>query len=82
MDPYLERPGLWREIHLQLIAELARRLNPILRPRYRVATEQHTYTLTLLGSDDLIGMPDVMVVDRGGERTAAPVAATAMTLHQ
>ncbi|MEM7130247.1 MAG: DUF4058 family protein [Chloroflexota bacterium] len=67
MDPYLERPSLWREIHLQLIAELARKLNPILRPRYRVFTEQYTYTLTLFGAtsvaNDMIGVPDVMVVD-------------------
>jgi hypothetical protein len=79
MDPYLERRAYWREIHLQLIAELARKLNPILRPRYRVATEQHTYTLTLMGTEERIGMPDVMVVDRDSPRAVLQPLSTTIT---
>lgn len=34
-----------------------------MRPRYRVFTEQYTYSLTLLGSGKAIGIPDVAFVD-------------------
>ncbi len=40
MDPYLERRGLWEEVHTGLIVDIQRFLTPLLRPRYRVATEQ------------------------------------------
>lgn len=48
MDPYLERPGLWEEVHAGLIVAMQQHLSPLLRPRYRVAIERRTY-LALLG---------------------------------
>ncbi len=35
MDPYLERRGLWEEVHTGLIAAMQQLLNPLLQPRYR-----------------------------------------------
>jgi len=61
MDPYLERPGLWEEVHAGLIVAIQQYLNALLRPRYRVAIERRTY-LTLLEQDTFAGKPDVLVI--------------------
>ena len=60
MDPYLERPGLWPEVHTRLIVALADTLGPLVRPHYRVAVEQRTYLLAI-SFDDAIIVPDVSV---------------------
>jgi hypothetical protein len=39
MDPYLELPEFWAEVHNRLIVAIADDLAPRLRPRYRVAIE-------------------------------------------
>jgi hypothetical protein len=60
MNPYLENPLLWSEIHNLLIAGIFRKLNPQLRPKYRVAIEKRLYQTTY---DDslLVGIADVAV---------------------
>lgn len=62
MNPYLEHPSLWANVHLLLIAEIHNYLGPILRPKYRVAVEVRVY------EDDgeqslLVGIPDVTIKD-------------------
>jgi len=60
MDPYLEHPNLWKEVHTGLIIEIQKYLTPRLRPKYRVAVEQRSYLETV--DDELfIGLPDVLV---------------------
>ncbi len=59
MNPYLENPALWPEVHFGLIAALARTLNPLIRPKYRAAVEKRVYWDALL-----VGIPDVAVVQR------------------
>ncbi len=61
MDPYLERRGLWEEVHASLIVEIQQFLTPLVRPRYRVAIERRTY-LTLSASETFAGKPDVLLV--------------------
>ncbi|MBV7333204.1 DUF4058 family protein [Chloroflexi bacterium TSY] len=61
MDPYLERPSIWKQVHTNLIVDIQRYLAPILRPKYRVAIEQRTY-VSVVGGIELIGEPDVSVV--------------------
>ncbi len=61
MDPYLERRGLWEEVHTALITRIQQHLTPLLRPRYRVAIEQRTYLSLMSPKGELIGKPDVMV---------------------
>ena len=61
MDPYLERRSLWEEVHVQLITALARELNPLVRPRYRIGVEKRTY-LTVNEKSNPSGKPDVLVV--------------------
>jgi hypothetical protein len=43
MDPYLENPGLWPEVHSRLLVAIADTLGPQLRPKYRVAIEKRVY---------------------------------------
>lgn len=76
MDPYLEQPGLWRELHTRLIVAMADALGPMVRPRYRVAVEQRTY-LTTNSASELTLIPDVSVVR--GESTTS-LRATAATV--
>jgi hypothetical protein len=64
MDPYLEHPDLWPDVHNRLIAALGDELSPILRPRYYVALEERTY-LEEPGALALVGRPDLSVVARG-----------------
>ncbi len=59
MDPYLERPGLWEEVHAGLIVAIQQHLSALLRPRYRVSVERHTY-LALLDPDTFASKPDIL----------------------
>lgn len=61
MDPYLEHPSLWPDVHNRLIAAIADALVPLVAPRYFVALERRAY---LRQADDLalIGRPDLAVV--------------------
>jgi len=61
MDPYLERPSLWPDVHNRLIAAIADKLSPVLRPRYYIALESHIYTMD---ADNLVlvGRPDLAVL--------------------
>jgi hypothetical protein len=78
MDPYLEQSGIWEEVHTQLIVDMARALNRQVSPRYRVAIEQRSY-MNLVWSDELVGLPDVMVIDGGGSSLPTQVSPTGAT---
>lgn len=61
MDPYLEQSGVWRTLHHHLLMGIKAELQPLLRPRYWVATEERTYEN--LPEDVVIrGLPDASVV--------------------
>lgn len=60
MNPYLENPAFWSEFRNLLISSISQTLNPILRPKYRVAIEQRVYQTTD-GDSVLVGVPDVAV---------------------
>jgi Protein of unknown function (DUF4058) len=68
MNPYLEAPALWSEVHSWLIVELARMLNQQIIPKYRAAVEKRVYEESIL-----VGIPDVSVVRQS---RAVPVTAT------
>jgi Protein of unknown function (DUF4058) len=72
MDPYLETPEFWSEVHNRMIVAIADDLAPKLRPRYRVAIEQRVY-LSSTAESQLV-VPDVTVTDRSP--TASPTVAT------
>jgi len=60
MDPYLEHPDLWSDVHHRLITTLADTLGPQVRPRYVVRVDFHAYRETVTGLE-LVGRPDVDV---------------------
>ena len=66
MNPYLESPALWSEVHSWLIVELARELNPSLIPKYRAAVEKRVYMDSLL-----VGIPDASVFQQKPEPSQA-----------
>ena len=43
MDPYLEDPSLWPDVHHGLISEMQAVLNRQLRPQYHVRVEERVY---------------------------------------
>lgn len=69
MDPYLENPELWPEVHSRLIVAIADTLAPSLHPKYYAAIEKRTYLDTPEDSV-LIGIPDVSVADRSKDAPA------------
>ncbi|CAN5574544.1 DUF4058 family protein [soil metagenome] len=71
MNPYLESPYRWPEIHHTLISELARTLNLQIVPKYRAAIETRVYIDT-----SLVGIPDVYVQ----ERPKQPVRSSAVAI--
>lgn len=40
MDPYLESPDLWPDVHLELIRDIRAALNPHVLPKYNVRNRQ------------------------------------------
>ncbi len=60
MDPYLEHPALWADLHNRFIAALADAMTPLVVPRYYVGLERRAYRLK---PDDLalIGVLEVDV---------------------
>lgn len=46
MNPYLEHPEFWPEVHHLLIGIIAESLNPQLLPKYRVAIEKRVYQMS------------------------------------
>ncbi|MBE7381920.1 MAG: DUF4058 family protein [Leptolyngbya sp. SIO1E4] len=81
MNPYLENPDLWPEVHHLLISLLAETLNPQLLPTYRVAIEKRVYQIT--GEDAvLIGIPDATVgVAKTSVQAETPVAIASPPPH-
>ncbi|GAB4230354.1 MAG: hypothetical protein Kow00121_59140 [Elainellaceae cyanobacterium] len=43
MNPYLEQPKLWHQVHNRLIVAIADDLTPQVAPQYLVAIEERTY---------------------------------------
>jgi hypothetical protein len=43
MDPYLEAPEIWPNVHHGLISEIQASLNRSLRPKYRSLVEERVY---------------------------------------
>jgi hypothetical protein len=63
MNPYLESPYRWPEIHHALISELARTLNLRIVPKYRAAVETRVYI-----DMSLVGIPDVYIQERNAQK--------------
>lgn len=81
IDPYVENPEFWSEVHNRLIVAIADSLAPILRPRYRVAIEKRTY-FSEAGESLLVGIADVAVLNRRSELTRSSEAIALTERHK
>jgi hypothetical protein len=84
MDPYLENPGLWPDVHHTLISGYRDLLVAQLRPKYAVTIEERVYIAD--ESDDAfqpqVRIPDVEVASRPGwEETAFSLKGEASQLE-
>ncbi len=79
MDPYLEHPSLWQDVHNRLIAAIADDLSEKVAPRYYVGLERRAY---LVSPDDivLVGRPDIALIPTGSfqPRRILPLADVAV----
>ena len=64
MNPYLEEPGLWPDVHHSVIVGLRNYLAHRLRPDYRVTIQERVYVTAGPNSDGVsdLRMPDVAVL--------------------
>jgi hypothetical protein len=60
MDPWLEHPSLWPDVHNALVVALRNQLVTLLRPRYAVLLEERSYLAEPEGVW-LVGRPDAVV---------------------
>jgi Protein of unknown function (DUF4058) len=72
MDPYLETPSFWPEVHNRMIVAIADDLSPKLRPRYRVAIDQRIYLSS--GDERQAIVPDMTVTQQSP--AVSPAVAT------
>ncbi|MEM6836957.1 MAG: DUF4058 family protein [Cyanobacteria bacterium P01_C01_bin.120] len=79
MNPYLEHPALWPEMHTFIIVNLARTLNTQIVPKYRAAAERRIYQDTVL-----VGIPDNVVFRRSSfeNTTGSSVSSTAAAVAE
>ncbi len=73
MDPYLENPDLWSEVHSRLIVAISDALDDQLSDRYRIAIEKRVYQTTP-DQSLAIGIPDVAVI--GQSSPPDPISST------
>jgi Protein of unknown function (DUF4058) len=77
MDPWLELPALWLDVHNSLITAIRDDLASRLAPRYYVGVEQHTYVTSAAGDVAAI-RPDVLMGRTASrKRISAALAPTA-----
>lgn len=81
IDPYVEHPEFWSEVHNRLIVAIADSLSPQLRPKYRVAIEKRIY-LNDNNESLLVGIADVTVLTNRSKAVLQSSAATLSTRHK
>ena len=64
MDPYLESPLHWRDVHHRLAVEISRRLSPRLAPRYVARLETRLVAFSPGEEEIRILYPDVKVTQK------------------
>lgn len=63
MDPYLEAPTLWPDVHYRLISAMSESLLPQLRPAYFAQIEERVYVTEEYEDRQCLIVPDVSVVE-------------------
>jgi hypothetical protein len=72
MDPYLENPALWSDVHHNLITECQGLLSSQLRPKYVVKVEERVYIASESDEEPStqVRVPDIEVASRTGWESA------------
>lgn len=65
MDPYLEDPSLWPDVHHGLISEMQAVLNRQLRPQYHVRVEERVYISDENDPGRKAIIPDLKIIETG-----------------
>jgi hypothetical protein len=71
MDPYLEGPRLWRDVHTRMISEIQEALNLQLGDRYVARIEERVYISDVEDPGRRVIIPDVHVAATGQSGVAA-----------
>jgi Protein of unknown function (DUF4058) len=79
MDPYLESPGLWPDVHLEMISKIRSALNPRILPKYIVQVETRVYVSQEDHVDRRAFVPDI-TVEKPRRSKAARVQTTALAV--
>jgi hypothetical protein len=89
MDPYLEAPTLWPDVHLRLISVIGELLSPRLRPAYFAQIEERVYVAQESNERERLIVPDVTVIEvdpfaesSGGGTAVATAPFQAMTMTE
>ncbi len=64
MDPYLEEPGLWPDVHHGIISYTQELLTRLLRPKYYVRVEERVYLSDESDPGRRVIIPDIRIADR------------------
>jgi hypothetical protein len=91
MDPYLEEPGLWPDVHHGLISQIQAVLTGLLRPKYYLRVEERVYVSDQDDPGRKVIIPDVRIADNpnwqggqlpatagGGLTVAEPIEVTSL----
>lgn len=65
MDPHLEEPGLWPDVHHGLISQIQAELNQQIRPKYHVRVEERVYISDENAPGREMIIPDLRIADAG-----------------
>ena len=97
MDPYLEKPSLWPDLHHDLISEIKTALNGNIRPKYFARVETRVYISNQDDPARSVIIPDVrimetpdawkhgsagVIADDGDVAVAEPIVATTLFLDE
>ena len=79
MDPYLEAPGIWPDVHTRLMTIIGEQLVPLLAPKYLAELETQV-VIDQVDDDPQVVLPDVSITRTdlpGSASSAVAVAAPA-----
>jgi hypothetical protein len=76
MDPYLEEPGLWPDVHHELMSVAREFLNQQVRPKYHVRIEDRVYISDENDPGRQVIIPDLRIAQSGVKRPPATLPST------
>lgn len=77
MDPYLEAPGLWPDVHSSLIVAIRDQIQPVISPRYTAIITPYTTYESLDIAPARYAVPDIGIIDQG---TPSPISTSAIAV--